>query len=72
MTHRARVHDLPAVSTPVPAKDMGKPAHPSLGERWVGFLRGYGPINRIEGMFAETLPKHARAFGFEPLQFEHP
>lgn len=51
---------------------MGKPAHPSLGERWVGFLRGYGPINRIEGMFAETLPKHARAFGFEPLQFEHP
>ncbi|MDG6745631.1 hypothetical protein QCF01_14660, partial [Staphylococcus aureus] len=23
-------------------------------------------------MFAETLPKHARAFGFEPLQFEHP
>jgi len=48
------------------------PAQVSLGERWVGFLRGYGPINRIEGMFAETLPKHARAFGLEPLQFDHP
>lgn len=45
---------------------------PSLGERWVGFLRAYGPINRIEGMFAETLPTHARKFGFDPLQFEHP
>lgn len=45
---------------------------PSLGERWVAFLRGYGPINRIEGMYAETLPAHARKYGFEPLQFEHP
>lgn len=45
---------------------------PTLGERWVGFLRGYGPVSRLDGMYAETLPKHARAYGFTPLLFEHP
>lgn len=49
-----------------------KRADQSLGERWVGFLRGYSPVNRVEGMFAESLPKHAQAYGFEPIQFEHP
>lgn len=59
------------MSQPAPAAAEEKPT-PSLGERWVAFLRGYGPINRIEGMYAETLPAHARRFGFPPLQFEHP
>lgn len=57
--------------SPAPAANEERPP-PSLGERWVAFLRGYGPINRIEGMYAETLPAHARKFGFAPLQFEHP
>lgn len=60
------------MSTAPSLDGTGVPLDASLGERWVGFLRGYGPINRIEGMYAETLPKHARAFGFAPLQFEHP
>jgi hypothetical protein len=45
---------------------------PTPCERWVGFLRGYGPVSRLEGMYAETLPKHARTYGFPPLLFEHP
>lgn len=57
--------------SPSPEADEERPI-PSVGERWVAFLRGYGPINRIEGMYAETLPAHARRFGFSPLQFEHP
>ena len=44
----------------------------TAGERWIAFLRGYGPINRIEGMFAETLPGHARRYETAPLQFPHP
>lgn len=44
----------------------------TLGERWIGFLRGYGPVSRLDGMYAETLPKHARTYGFTPLLFEHP
>lgn len=54
----------------VPAGDVAAPLSP--GVRWVSFLRAYGPINRVEGMYAETLPAHARKFGFTPLQFEHP
>lgn len=44
----------------------------SAGERWVSFLRGYGPVNRTDGMFAESLPAFARAHGVEPLRFDHP
>lgn len=55
-----------------PASTTDERRQPSPGERWVGFLRAYGPINRVEGMYAETLPAHARKFGFSPLKFEHP
>lgn len=51
---------------------MGRDTDLTPGERWIAFLRGYGPINRIEGMFAETLPGHARRYGTAPLQFAHP
>lgn len=44
----------------------------SPSERWVAFLRGYGPVNRAYGMFAETVPTHARKYGIEPLEFDHP
>lgn len=50
----------------------GDPPPLSPGARWIGFLRAYGPINRVEGMYAETLPAHARKYGVTPLQFEHP
>lgn len=42
------------------------------GEAWVGFLRGYGPVNRIDGMFAETIQSLADDYGVPPLRFEHP
>lgn len=60
------------MSDAAPATVLAAPAEPTLGERWIAFLRGYGPINRIEGMYAETLPSHARRYGFNALQFEHP
>lgn len=60
------------MSEAAPEPVLAAPAEPTLGERWIGFLRGYGPITRIDGMYAETLPSHARRYGFEPLQFEHP
>jgi len=50
----------------------GKISDLSPGERWVAFLRGYGPINRVEGMFAETVRKHARRYDIVPIMFEHP
>ena len=61
------MHDLPALSTVV--SGTGKP---SPGERWVSFLRSYGPVNRIDGMYAETIRKIADAHQVEPLRFEHP
>ncbi len=45
---------------------------PTAGERWVSFLRGYGPVNRIDGMYAETIRRMADAHQIEPLHFEHP
>lgn len=44
----------------------------TAGERWIAFLRGYGPVNRIDGMFAETIHALATRYGLEPLRFEHP
>lgn len=44
----------------------------TAGERWIAFLRGYGPVNRIDGMFAETIHALANRYGVPALQFEHP
>lgn len=38
----------------------------------MSFLRGYGPVNRVDGMYAETIRKIADALQVEPLRFEHP
>lgn len=46
--------------------------HASLGERWISFLRSYGPANKTEGMYAETVSQQALAYGVVPLAFEHP
>ncbi len=42
------------------------------GGRWISFLRGYGPVNRVDGMYAETIQALADRFGVDPLHFEHP
>jgi hypothetical protein len=52
--------------------DPGGESQKSEGERWISFLRGYGPVNKVDGMYAETIRKHALAYGVEPLRFEHP
>ncbi|OBQ86434.1 hypothetical protein [Mesorhizobium sp. WSM3873] len=46
--------------------------HATPGERWISFLRSYGPINKIDGMYAETVARQAQAHGVAPLAFEHP
>lgn len=45
---------------------------PTLGERWISFLRGYGPVGRRDGMYAETIRDLADSYEIEPLRFEHP
>lgn len=42
------------------------------GERWVAFLRSYGPISKADGMFAETVSRQADKLGLTPLTFAHP
>jgi hypothetical protein len=42
------------------------------GERWVAFLRSYGPISKADGMFAETVSRQADRLGLKPLTFAHP
>jgi hypothetical protein len=44
----------------------------SLGERWIAFLRSYGPVNKNDNMFAEMISSLAKALGVSPLAFEHP
>jgi hypothetical protein len=46
--------------------------HATPGERWISFLRSYGPVSKGDGMFAETVSRQARAHGVSPLAFEHP
>jgi len=46
--------------------------HATPGERWISFLRSYGPINKIDGMYAETVSRQAELHGVAPLSFEHP
>jgi hypothetical protein len=48
------------------------PGHATPGERWISFLRSYGPINKSDGMFAETVSRQAKAHGVAQLAFEHP
>ncbi|MDW6023925.1 hypothetical protein SAZ10_19445 [Mesorhizobium sp. BAC0120] len=44
----------------------------SPGGRWISFLRGYGPVNRVDGMYAETIQALAGRYGVPPLRFDHP
>jgi len=44
----------------------------SASDAWISFLRGYGPVNRVGSMFAETIRERADDYGVEPLHFEHP
>jgi hypothetical protein len=44
----------------------------SAGERWIAFLRSYGPVSKGDNMFAETVARQAANYGVTPLAFVHP
>ena len=41
-------------------------------ERWIRFLRQYGPIPRNDNMFDEHIRKSADRLGVHPISFKHP
>ncbi|KQO70633.1 hypothetical protein ASF20_19235 [Methylobacterium sp. Leaf88] len=43
-----------------------------MGERWIRFLRQYGPIPRNDNMYDEHIMRSALRLGVTPLHFEHP
>ena len=43
-----------------------------LGERWVRFLRQYGPISQNENMYDEHIQRSARRLRVRPIDFPHP
>ena len=43
-----------------------------LGERWVRFLRQYGPISQNENMYDEHIVRAARRLGVRAIDFPHP
>ena len=44
----------------------------TAGERWIAFLRSYGPVSKGDNMFAETVARQAANYGVTPLAFVHP
>lgn len=42
------------------------------GERWIKFLRKYGPLPRNENMYDEHIRRSARRLGVLPISFRHP
>ena len=43
-----------------------------LGERWVRFLRLYGPTPHNENMYDEHINRSARRLDVRPISFQHP
>lgn len=43
-----------------------------LGERWIRFLRLYGPTPKNENMYDEHIQRSARRLGVRPIAFPHP
>jgi hypothetical protein len=43
-----------------------------LGERWLRFLRLYGPAPKNENMYDEHIQRSARRLGVRPIAFPHP
>jgi hypothetical protein len=41
-------------------------------DRWIRFLRRYGPVTRNENMYDEHIRLSARHFGVRPIEFQHP
>ena len=43
-----------------------------VGERWIRFLRQYGPIPRNDNMFDEHIRRSAGRLEVAPITFDHP
>src|SRR5665213_1476181 len=43
-----------------------------VGERWIRFLRQYGPIPRNDNMFDEHIRRSADRLGVQSISFKHP
>ena len=41
-------------------------------DKWIRFLRSYGPITINENMYAENITKLSAAYGIPELRFQHP
>lgn len=41
-------------------------------ERWIRFLRQYGPVPQNENMYDEHIRRSAQSFGVKPIDFQHP
>ncbi len=41
-------------------------------ERWIKFLRQYGPVPRNDNMFDEHIRRSANRLGVQPISFKHP
>ena len=44
----------------------------AAAERWIRFLRQYGPIPRNDNMFDEHIRRSAGKLGVAPIAFQHP
>src|SRR5215204_1610281 len=44
----------------------------AAGEKWIRFLRQYGPIARNDNMFDEHIRRSAGRLGVQPVTFKHP
>ena len=42
------------------------------GERWIRFLRQYGPLPQNDNMFDEQIRRSASRLGVNPIAFKHP
>lgn len=42
------------------------------GERWIRFLRQYGPLPQNDNMFDEQIRRSASRLGVNPISFKHP
>lgn len=43
-----------------------------IKEKWLKFLRHYGPIPRNDNMYDETILRSSRRLKIKPIEFEHP
>ena len=44
----------------------------NASERWIKFLRQYGPVPRNDNMFDEHIRRSANRLGVQPISFKHP